>query len=47
MPKTKEIRWFFQSEKKEIRNWFDTLDFDSIEKRNDKYLYLDRKDVTV
>lgn len=47
MYKTKEIRWFFKNDRKPVRNWFEDLKFDVLEKRNDFYLNLKKDDVGV
>ncbi len=47
MYKTKEIRWFFKKQNQSIETWFETLPFDSFEKREDIYLCLGKDDVGV
>ncbi len=47
MYKTKEIRWFFKKQNRSIETWFETLGFDSFEKREDFYLCLGKDDVGV
>ena len=44
---TKEIRWFFAEENKAIRSWFDKLEFEAVEVREDKYLELETENVGV
>lgn len=42
---TREIRWFLQNEPTGIREWFNSLPFDSLEEREDFYLDLNKADV--
>ncbi|QLG46557.1 hypothetical protein [Costertonia aggregata] len=47
MHKTKEIRWFFRTENKKIKAWFESQPFDTHEDRTDHYLELTNKEVGV
>ncbi|NNE77953.1 MAG: hypothetical protein HKN31_12880 [Pricia sp.] len=44
---TKEIRWFFKNENEHINRWFDRLEFDNFEQREDFYLDLGKEDLGV
>lgn len=47
MYETKEIRWFFRSENKEIKAWFENLSTKTFEKRTDFYLKLTNEEIGV
>lgn len=47
MKRTKEIRWFFKNENRQVKDWFDKLPFQTQELRKDFYLALENEDVGV
>ncbi|WP_286107437.1 hypothetical protein [Arenibacter sp. M-2] len=44
---SKEMRWFFKGENKYLQQWFNSLDFNSMERREDIYLNIANNNIGI